>query len=122
MDRHYNWAIIDKNSNCIQLFNNSVKEAAVLSNDFLKDVSVEIDNNGVLKIYANRIIYDLYFGEGRRIFEKDWRHEPHHSEIHEGKRWPWSKKERFVYNGWVKTAETEKIEYVMSKYKIEIYD
>lgn len=122
MDRHYNLAIVNKNSNCIQLFNNSTKEAPVLSSDFLKDVNIEIDNNGVLKIYANRIIYDLYLGEGRRIFEKDWQYEPHHSEIYEGKRWPWSKKERFVYHGWVKRAETEKIEYVMSKYKIEIYD
>ena len=74
MDRHYNYAIIDKNSNCIQLFNNSIKEATILSSDFLTNVSIEIDNNGVLRINANRIIYDLYLGEGRRIFEKDWNH------------------------------------------------
>ena len=121
MDKHYNFGIISDDN--IVLFNETAHESVILTSDFLTDVTIEQNENGVIDISANRIIYDFYGHEhGYRIFEKDWQHTPHPKEIHEGKRWCFSKnKERFVYRGWVRTNEVEPIHYIFSKYKIEIY-
>lgn len=122
MDKHYKYGII--NGDKIVLFNETIHEDTILTSDFLTDVTIEQTENGILDISANRIIYDFYGNKyGYRIFEKDWKHTPHPKEIHEGKRWWFSKKkERFVYHGWIRSNETEPMHYMFSKYKIEIYE
>ena len=93
--------------------------------DFLKDVDVKIDDNGVLNIKAKKILFDFYspFNYRCLVFEEDWKRKPHQSEIFEKKRHFWSrKKEKCVNAGFVKTIETEPIEYCLSHFKVEIYD
>ncbi len=53
--KHYNWALIEGSD--IKLFNNSTLNFSVFSTDALEDVSVEIDDKGVLCIEAKKIIY-----------------------------------------------------------------
>lgn len=122
MNKHYNYGIIT-NENKVILFNETEQSAPIVSSDFLTDVNCNIDKNGVLQISAYRIIYDLYLCDGYRIFKKYWKHTPHPKEIHEGRRFIWSReKEQFVYRGWVRSSETELVEYVMNNYRIEIYE
>lgn len=119
MDNHYNFGIITDNN--IILFNNSMHNLQCSNSDALTDVYVTIEN-GILEIKAKCIIFDLYDKGGYRIFEDQWKHTPHKSEIHEGKKFPWSKKKRFVYAGYVRTYETEPVELIMSNFKIKIYN
>lgn len=118
-NNHYNFGIISDNN--IILFNNGIHEFKCSNSDALIDVYVTIEN-GILEIKAKRVIYDLYDNAGYRIFEDQWKHTPHQNEIHEGKKFPWSKKKRFVYAGYVRTYENEPVELIMSNFKIKIYD
>ncbi len=120
--KRYDYGIISGDT--IKLFNNSLIEYRLLHDDGLEDVNVEFCDNGVLKIDAKKIEYDFYSPSGgRRIFEEDWERTPHLKEIKEGKRHFWSKnKERYVNCGWVRTAETTPVQYIINKYKVEIYD
>lgn len=122
MTQHYNYAII--NGSTVKLFNNSIIDFSPLHDDALEDVNVELCDNGLLKIDAKRIEYDFYLhSDGRRVFEEDWERTPHPKCIKEGKRHFWSKnKERYVKFGWVRTIETVPMKYIISKYKLEIYD
>ena len=122
MTQHYNYAII--NGSTVKLFNNSIIDFSPLHDDALEDVNVELCDNGLLKIDAKRIEYDFYLhSDGRRVFEEDWERTPHPKCIKEGKRHFWSKnKERYVNFGWVRTIETVPMKYIISKYKLEIYD
>lgn len=121
-NKHYDYGII--NGDTIKLFNNSTLDIHPLHDEGLEDVSVEFCDNGLLKIDAKKIEYDFYSpSAGRRIFEEDWERTPHPKCIKEGKRYFWSKnKERYVYCGWVRTTETTPMQYILSKYKVEIYD
>jgi hypothetical protein len=123
MEKHFNWGLVSDSN--IKLFNNSKLHSTVLGTDFLKDVDVKIDDNGVLNIKAKKILFDFYrpFNSRCLVFEEDWQRKPHPSEIFEKKRHFWSrKKEKCVSGGFVKTIETEPIEYFFNKFKIEIYD
>ena len=107
------------------LFNDTEHRANPLNTDFLEDVKIQINDHGCLEITAKRIIFDFYSFSDRKIFEKYWQSQPHQKEIHEGKRWWWSrKKERFVKtnNGFVKTAKTKNIQYIFNTYKITTFD
>lgn len=121
-NEHYDYGII--NSDTIKLFNNYTMNFQPLHDDSLEDVNVEFCDNGVIKIYAKKIEYDFYmYSDESRIFEEDWKRTPHPKCIKEGKRHFWSKKkERYVNFGWVRTIETVPIQYILSKYKVEIYD
>lgn len=120
--KHYNCGII--NGDTVKLFDNSTIDIHPLYDVVLEDVTIEIADNGILRINAKEIEYDLYLrSDGRRIFEKDWQRTPHRKEIKERKRHFWSKKkERYINCGWVRTTETTPMQYILSKYKIEIYD
>lgn len=122
MTEHYNYAII--NGSTVKLFNDSIIDVHPLHDVALEDVNVQFCDNGLLKIDAKRIEYDFYLhSDGRRIFEEDWERTPHPKCIKEGKRHFWSKnKERYVKFGWVRTIETVPMQYIISKYKVEIYD
>lgn len=122
MTQHYNYAII--NGSTVKVFNNSIIDFSPLHDDALEDVDVELCDNGLLKIDAKRIEYDFYLhSDGRRVFEEDWERTPHPKCIKEGKRHFWSKnKERYVNFGWVRTIETVPMKYIISKYKLEIYN
>lgn len=122
MTQHYNYAII--NGSTVKLFNKSIIDFSPLHDDALEDVNVELCDNGLLKIDAKRIEYDFYLhSDGRRVFEEDWERTPHPKCIKEGKRHFWSKnKERYVNFGWVRTIETVPMKYIISKYKLEIYN
>ena len=122
MTQHYNYAII--NGSTVKLFNNSIFDFSPLHDDALEDVNLELCDNGLLKIDAKRIEYDFYLhSDGRRVFEEDWERTPHPKCIKEGKRHFWSKnKERYVNCGWVRTIETVPMKYIISKYKLEIYN
>ena len=122
MTQHYNYAII--NGSTVKLFNKSIIDFSPLHDDALEDVDVELCDNGLLKIDAKRIEYDFYLhSDGRRVFEEDWERTPHPKCIKEGKRHFWSKnKERYVNFGWVRTIETVPMKYIISKYKLEIYN
>ena len=121
-NKHYDYGII--NGGTIKLFNNSIMDIHPFDDEGLEDVNVELCDNGVLKIDAKKIEYDFYFhSDGIRIFEEDWRRTPHPKCIKEGKRHFWSKnKERYVNCGWVRTTETTPVQYILNKYKVEIYD
>lgn len=58
MDKHYNYGVIEGNT--ITLFNDSTITRSLLYSDFLKDVSVEISDTGILYISANKLEYDVY--------------------------------------------------------------
>jgi len=122
--KHYNYGII--NDDTVKLFDNySTIDIHPLYDVGLEDVTIEYDDNGILHINAKKIEYDFYFmhSYGRRIFEEDWERTPHREEIKEGKRHFWSKKmERYINCGWVRTTETTSMQYILSKYKVEIYD
>lgn len=122
MQENYKYGLLSDTT--LILFNDTEHRANPLNTDFLEDVKIQINDNGCLEITAKRIIFDFYLhSDGRRIFEKSWIHQPHKREIHEGRRWWWSrKKERFVRNGFVRTTETENVHYVLTIYKIEIFD
>lgn len=118
MDKHYNYGVIEGNT--ITLFNDSTITRSLLYSDFLKDVSVEISDTGILYISANKLEYDLYMC-GSRIFEDEWKRTPDPKLIKEGKRYIWSRnKEKYVNGGWVRTTERTPIKYVFNNYKIEI--
>ena len=121
MKQHYNYGII--NGDTVKLFNDSTFDIHPLHDVALEGVSVELCDNGVLKIDAKEIQYDFYFhSNGRRIFEEDWQRTPHPKCIKEGKRHFWSRnKERYVNFGWVRTTETTPMQYFLSKYKVEIH-
>lgn len=127
-EKDFKYGIIDGFS--VMLFNETEHKATVSTSDFLINVKIKMENNGVINIQADRIIYDFYDpSRGRRIFEKDWIHQPHPRLIHEGKRW-WKvltggkETERFVYSGYVRSTETESVQYILpiNKYTITIYD
>lgn len=121
--KHYDYGIIT--SDTIKLFCNSTINIHPLYDVALEDVTIEYDDNGILHINAKKIEYDFYSLNfyGRRIFEDDWKRTPHRKEIKEGKRHFWSKKmERYVNCGWVRTTETTSMQYILNKYKVEIYD
>ena len=120
--KHYDYGIIT--SNTTKLFNNSKIDFYPLLDVALENVTIEYDDNGILHINANKIKYDFYgHSYGRRIFEEDWKRIPHRKEIKEGKRHFWSKKmERYIIYGWVRTTETTQMQYILSNYKVEIYD
>jgi len=125
MEATYNYGLIDEER--ILLFNETEHNANPLTTDFLLNVHIKIDDNsGVLTINAERIIFDYYGPDyDYRIFEENWKHTPHNKEIHEGKKW-WKslfnigEPERFVYQGFVRTNETEPIRYIRNKYNIII--
>lgn len=121
-NKHYACGIV--NGDTIKLFNNSIMDIYPNHDDCLVDVNVEFCDNGLLKIDAKKIEYDFYMrSDGRGVFEEDWQRTPRPECIMEGKRHFWSKnKERYVNFGWVRTMETTPIQYILSKYKVEIYD
>lgn len=120
--KHYNYGIM--NGDTVKLFNDSIIDFRPLDDVALEDVYVEFTYNGLLKIDAKRVEYDFYLHtDGRRIFEEDWIRPPHPKCIKEGKRHFWSKnKEKYVTYGWVRTTETTPMQYILNKYKLEIYD
>jgi len=122
MENHYEYGIISNNE--LVLFNNSTHEASLLHSDFLKDVNINVMENGVMEITAKKIEYDLYLPpNGRRVFEEDWQRTPHPKEIKEGKRYFWSKqKERYIHRGWVRTTESSPVNYILGNFKVTIYD
>lgn len=119
--KHYNYGIISGDN--IKLFNESEIPVYPSNDDALVDVDVEFCENGLLKIDAKKIKYDFYScSDGSRIFEEDWINAPIPREIKRGKRHFWSKKEEaYVDCGWVRTMKTTQIQYILSKYKVEIY-
>lgn len=121
--KHYNYGIITGDTT-VKLFNNSIINISPSYDVGLEDVTIEYDDNGILRINAKKIEYDFYGpSHSRRIFEEDWERIPHRKEIKEGKRHFWSKKmERYINNGWVRTTETTQMQYILSNYKVEIYD
>ncbi len=120
--KHYNWGIITGDT--VKLFNNSIININPLHDVGLEDVTIEYDDNGILHINTKKIEYDFYSHfYSRRIFEEDWKSIPHRKEIKEGKRHFWSKKmERYINCGWVRRTETTQMQYIISNYKVEIYD
>ncbi len=123
MEKNYKYGLLSGTT--LILFNDTEHRANPLNTEFLEDVKIQIKDNGCLEITARRIIFDFYSFSDGRIFEKYWQRQPHPKEIHEGKRWWWSrKKERFVNakNGSVRTTETVNVHYVLTIYKIEIFD
>jgi hypothetical protein len=118
LDKHYNWALIEDSN--IKLFNNSTLNFSVLSTDALEDVSVEIDDKGVLCIEAKKIIY---FFTSTKLWEDEWKKEPDPKLIKEERlSWFSTKVRRYVESGWIRTIEREKVKYIMTNYKIEILD
>lgn len=122
MENHYEYGIISNNE--LVLFNNSIQDASLLHSDFLKDVNVNVMENGVLEVTAKKIEYDFYNHlYGRRIFEEDWQRTPHPKEIKEGKRHFWSnQKERYIHRGWIRTTELVPVNYMLGNFKVTIYD
>lgn len=96
-----------------------------LTTTVLENATVKIGQNGLVDIQGDEIIYDFYSTrDGYRIFESDWEHEPHASEIHQGRRW-WKallhigETERFVYCGFVRRNETKKSHIILSQFIIK---
>lgn len=117
MDKKYKYCIIEDFN--IILFDKSNVSYSPLRSEFLENVSVVIDDRGVLTINGNIIEYDFYLDN--KIFEKEWHRIPDSKLIHEGKRHFWSKyKEKYIKGGWVKTIERTPVTYIFNKYKIEI--
>jgi len=118
IDKHYRYALIEGSN--IKLFNESTVNFTVLTTDALENVDVEIDDNGILSIEADRIIY---FYTTTKLWEDEWEKEPEPKLIKEGKRYWFSKKvKRYVEKGWIRTAKREKVKYIMNNYKIEILE
>jgi hypothetical protein len=117
---HFNFGIICDDK--IILYDNEEDYSSRISNStFLVNVDAELCRHNVLSLQGDKILYDLYIGCKRRVFEKDWEHQPHESEIHEGKKYFWSKnKSKYVNSGWVKRADKEHISVVLINYKITI--
>lgn len=117
---HFNFGIICDDK--IILYDNEEDYSSRISNStFLVNVDVELCRHNVLSLQGDKVLYDLYIGCKRRVFEKDWEHQPHESEIHEGKKYFWSKnKSKYVNSGWVKRADKEHISVVLINYKIII--
>lgn len=120
IDKHYKCALIEGSN--IKLFNESTVKFTVLTTDALENVDVEIDNNGILSIEADRIIY---FYTPTILWEDEWKEEPAEPKlIKEGKRYWFSKKvKRYVEKGWIRTTKRERVKYIMNNnYKIEILE
>lgn len=118
LDNHYNWALIEGSN--IKLFNESTLNFSAFSTDAFEDVSVEIDDKGVLCIEAKRIIY---FFTSTKLWEDEWKKEPDPKLIKEERlSWFSTKIRRYVESGWIRTTEREKVKYIMNNYKIEILD
>ncbi len=127
MDKIYKTAVITKD-NEVMLFNQSEPSQLLITSDLLTDVHVKYNQNGILEIEGNSVIFDFYYTSsyGRsRVYEKDWENPPHPNYIHEGKPW-WKslfntgEKERFVYSGWVMTTKTKPVHYVFNNFKLTI--
>ena len=118
MDSHYTYGIVEGSD--ITLFNNATVSARIANSDFLENVTVEI-SEGILYITGDKIEYDLYSGHDRK-FKDEWKKTPDPKEIKIGRRWPWSKKEEFVYGAWVRTMERTSVKYIMNNYKIKVLD
>lgn len=127
IDGKYKNGIIVKNK--ILLWNKGERPVHPLTDDALTNVNVKLCENGVLYIEADRVIFELYspYSYGHKVYEKNWQHTPHPSEIHTGR--PWWKKmfnigedKKYVHCGWVRTAKTEPVRIMFSHYQIEVCD
>ena len=127
IDGRYERGIIVNNK--ILLWNKGERPVHPLTDDVLTNVHAKLCENGALYIEANRIIYELYspFSYGHKVYEENWMHTPHPSEIHTGRTW-WEKllnigkNKKYVYRGWVRTAKTEPVRIMFFNYQIEVYD
>ena len=120
LESTYKYGIIKGNQ--VILFNESNIVYSPLADNVLEDVNVSVTDAGNLHIQAALIEYDFYLTRNK-IWEDGWINEPHQKVIKEGKRHWWSKKKsRYVIGPWVRKAEKKRVSYLMSNYKIEIYD
>lgn len=111
----------------ILLWNKGKRPVHPLTDIFLTNVNVKLCENGAVGIEADRNIFEFYARSyyGRKVYEENWRHTPHPSEIHTGR--PWWKKmlnigkdKKYVHCGWVRTEETEPVRFMLSHYQIEV--
>lgn len=118
---HFNFGIICDDK--IILYDNEEDYSSRISNStFLVNVDVELCRHNIVSLQGDKILYDLYIGR-RRVFENDWKYQPHESEIQEGKKYFWSKKKsKYVNSGWVVRADKEHISVILINYKITIIE
>ena len=114
MNKHYEYAIVE-GSNII-LFNESVVTGNISTSDFVIDVDVLVDANGLLHLSGKRIIYDFY--TSGVVYEDEWEHEPEKKLIRERRRL-FRGIIRYVRGGWVRTVERENVSYIFSGFKIK---
>ena len=127
IDGKYEKGIIAKKK--ILLWNKGERPVHPLTDDFLTNVNAKLCENGALYIETDRNIFEFYARSfyGRKIYEENWRHTPHPSEIHTGR--PWWKKllnigedKKYIYCGWVRIAKTEPVRIMFFHYQIEVCD
>lgn len=114
MNKHYKYAIVEGTN--ITIFNESVVTSTILTSDFLVDVDVSLDANGLLNLSGKRIIYDFY--DSGVVYEDEWEHEPEKKLIRERRRL-FGGTIRYVRGGWVRTIERENVSYIFSGFKIK---
>lgn len=83
----------------IAVFNESKYSFQIFGGHFLKDVRVEVKENGTLRITGSEIVFDYYL---HKTFENEWQNEPEEDQIRDWK-FLWMKG-RYLY-GWVKTKK-----------------
>lgn len=113
----------------ILLWNKGERPVHPLTDDFLTNVYVKLCENGALYIEADRNIFEFYspYSYGHKVYEENWMHTPHPSEIYTGRSW-WKKlfnigeDKKYVHYGWVRTAKIEPVRIMFFHYQIEVCD
>ena len=93
------WKFGYVNGDYIVVFNESEYSFQIFGGHFLEDVSVEVKENGTLRVTGSEIVFDYYL---HKTFENEWKNEPVENEIRNWK-FLWMKGK--YLRGWVKTKK-----------------
>lgn len=124
MDKHYNYCIISKHNGTtlVTLFNESIVNYSFLTETVIRNVGVEIDDNGILHITGKEDVYDFALGDRIKVNKLDSR--PEEKFIHKYKglklfgKWIFKPYEYVTYwYGWYGKKDAN---YILKNYNIEI--
>jgi hypothetical protein len=127
MDKHFDYCILKKHNGTtyVTLFNNNhTVTHYLLTETAIRDVNVDIDNNGILYITGKEDIYEVALHERIKVDELDSR--PEEKFIHKYKgfklfgRWI-IKPYEYVIN-WYGWYGKKNAKYILKNYNIEILD
>lgn len=127
MDKHFDYCILRKTNGTtdVTLFNkNNIVNHYLLTETAIRDVNVNIDDNGILYITGKEDVYEIALHERIKVDELDSR--PEEKFIHKSKGFKlfgkWIFKPYEYVTNWYGWYGKKDANYILKNYNIEILD